>query len=98
MVETRRRPFRYMGNDICRELVSSVPKNKRYQLNGHNLDLAYFQEYRLVVMAWPAETLCVRDIKRSKIIRNDAQEGKVFDKQIKFGQNKIIFLSKRNFS
>lgn len=74
MVETRRRPFRYMGNDICRELVSSVPKNKRYQLNGHNLDLAYFQEYRLVVMAWPAETLCVRDIKRSKIIRNDAQE------------------------
>ena len=81
MVETRRRPFRYMGNDICRELVSSVPKNKRYQLNGHNLDLAYFQEYRLVVMAWPAETLCVRDIKRSKIIRNDAQEGKVFDKK-----------------
>lgn len=73
-METRRRPFRYMGNDICREIVSAVPKNKRYQLNGHNLDLAYFQEYRLVVMAWPAETLNVRDIKRSKIIRNDAQE------------------------
>lgn len=74
MVETRRRPFRFMGNDICREIVSAVPKNKRYQQDGHNLDLTIFDEYRLVVMAWPAETLNVRDIKRSKIIRNDAQE------------------------
>jgi len=63
-----------MGNDICREIVSAVPKNKRYQLDGHNLDLTFFEEYRLVVMAWPAETLNVRDIKRSKIIRNDAHE------------------------
>ena len=78
MVETRRRPFRLMGNDICREIVSSVPKNKRYQVNGHNLDFSSFHEYRLVVMAWPAETLNVRDIKRSKIIRNDAMEGLFF--------------------
>ena len=46
-----------MGNDMCREMVSAVPKAMRYTQNGRNLDLAHFKEFNLVVMAWPAETL-----------------------------------------
>lgn len=57
MVDNRRRPLRLMGNDMCREMVSAVPKAMRYTQNGKNLDLAHFKEFNLVVMAWPAETL-----------------------------------------
>lgn len=64
-----------MGNDLCRELVSAIPNHKRYQKSGHNLDLACFQEERLVVMAWPADDqIFVKDMKRSKLIRNDSRE------------------------
>ena len=88
----RRRPFRQMGNDLCRELTSgtvplslvgitdeiikAIPNSKRYQQNGYNLDLACFEENRLVVMAWPADDqIFMKDMKRSKLIRNDATEG-----------------------
>lgn len=64
-----------MGNDLCRELVSAIPNHKRYTNSGHNLDLACFQEERLVVMAWPADDqIFVKDMKRSKLIRNDSRE------------------------
>lgn len=75
MVNTRRRPFRQMGNDLCREVVSAIPNSKRYQQNGYNLDLACFEENRLVVMAWPADDqIFMKDMKRSKLIRNDSTE------------------------
>lgn len=71
----RRRPFRQMGNDLCRELTSAIPNSKRYQQNGYNLDLACFEKNRLVVMAWPADDqIFMKDMKRSKLIRNDATE------------------------
>lgn len=64
-----------MGNDVCREIVSAIPNKKRYQECGHNLDLACFKEQRLVVMAWPADDqIFIKDMKRSKLIRNDAQQ------------------------
>lgn len=38
--------------------------------------MACFQEERLVVMAWPADDqIFVKDMKRSKLIRNDSREG-----------------------
>lgn len=64
-----------MGNDLCRELVSAIPNHKRYQKSGHNLDLACFNDERLVVMAWPADDqIFIKDMKRSKLIRNDSRE------------------------
>ena len=59
--------------------ILAIPVSKRYKENGHNLDLSPFEGYRLVVMAWPADDsfLC-KDMKRSKLIRNNGLEGNFF--------------------
>ena len=61
------------------KFILAIPNSKRYQQNGYNLDLACFEENRLVVMAWPADDqIFMKDMKRSKLIRNDSTEGKSF--------------------
>lgn len=61
---------------ILRQIVSAVPKRKWYNVDGFNVDLTRFPDKRLVVMAWPGETINFRDPKRSKLVRNDADEVK----------------------
>ena len=60
--------------------IIAIPNSRRYKENGHNLDLTPIEldpvGRCLVVMAWPAdEQIFMKDMKRSKLIRNSALEG-----------------------
>ena len=77
-------------------ILIAIPNSKRYQQNGYNLDLACFEENRLVVMAWPADDqIFMKDMKRSKLIRNDSTEGLLkFQHKGVLGKPERLFMEK----
>ncbi|CAG5078686.1 Oidioi.mRNA.OKI2018_I69.PAR.g9057.t1.cds [Oikopleura dioica] len=68
----RRRGF----SVYLRQIVSAVPKRRWFNEAGFNIDLTRFPDKRFVVMAWPSDSISFKDPKRSKLVRNDAEEVK----------------------
>jgi phosphatidylinositol-3,4,5-trisphosphate 3-phosphatase/dual-specificity protein phosphatase PTEN len=70
----RRRPRSF--SVYLRQMVSAVPRRRWFNEEGFNIDLTRFPEKRFVVMAWPSDSISFKDPKRSKLVRNDAEEVK----------------------